>query len=251
MKIATWNLNGIRSRYAPLTEWLQRSPPDVLCLQELKATREQVAEVFPMAELPGYWSYWHGAAGGYSGVSLHFRRSTFPESPKYAHPPFDHETRIVEAEAAGRLFACVYIPNGGKDYPAKLAFMRALAAYAGERRAAGARLVLCGDMNIARADQDVYPNQRKDGAIGQRPDEREIFESLVGAGLIDVARSLDPTNDRLYTWWPYWRNLREKNQGWRIDYILASADGPPATACEVLRDVGGSDHAPVVATFTT
>ncbi len=249
MLLATWNLNGIRARYAQLTDWLSKAPPDVLCLQEIKATREQVADVIPLAELPGYWSYWHGAPGGYSGVSLHFRKATFAECPKFTHPDFDQETRIVEAEAAGRVFASIYIPNGGKDYPAKIAFLRALASYVSARSAAGARLVLAGDMNVARADLDVHPSERKEGAIGQRPDERALFESILAAGLVDVARALHPTDDGFFTWWPYWRDSRKKNRGWRIDYILAAGDGPRATSCEILRDIGTSDHAPLTAIF--
>jgi exodeoxyribonuclease-3 len=102
---------------------------------------------------------------------------------------------------------------------------------------------------VARADIDVHPRERKDGVIGQRPEERELFASLLRAGLVDVARTLDPDNAGLFTWWPPWRNMRQRNIGWRIDYIPASrAIADRATSCPVLADIGTSDHAPIMMT---
>ena len=83
-------------------------------------------------------------------------------------------------------------------------------------------MVLCGDINIAREERDVHPKERKPNAIGQRPDERAAFTRLLGHGLVDVGRALDPDNDALFTWWAPWRNLRQRNIGWRLDYVLAS-----------------------------
>jgi len=142
------------------------------------------------------------------------------------------------------------VPNGGKDYPAKLRFLEALAGYAGEVKARGGQLLLCGDLNVARADIDVHPKERKEGAIGQRPDERALFERMLSHGLVDLGRRFDPDNEGLFTWWAPWRNLRQRNIGWRIDYLLASdALAAGATECVVRADVGTSDHAPVVAVF--
>jgi exodeoxyribonuclease-3 len=247
LTVATWNVNGIRARQAQFLAWLDRDRPDVVCLQEIKAQPSQLEET--LCNLGGYWCYWHGA-GPYSGVSLQLRRDSFPEEPRFGHPSFDHETRIVTAEAGDTVFASVYVPNGGKDFPAKMDFLRALRAWAGEVRETGQRLVLCGDMNVTRTDQDVHPKERKPFVIGQRPEEREVFEGLLAQGLVDVGRALDPDNDGLFTWWAPWRNLRQRNIGWRIDYILAAAPlAAAATSCRVLADVGTSDHAPVVATF--
>jgi exodeoxyribonuclease-3 len=110
--------------------------------------------------------------------------------------------------------------------------------------------VLCGDMNVARAEIDVHPKERKPRGIGQLPEEREAFARLLDTGLTDVARHLEPDNDALFTWWPPWRNMRQRNIGWRIDYVLASASLTPAIrACTSHREIGTSDHAPVVATF--
>ena len=121
-------------------------------------------------------------------------------------------------------------------------------AYAEAGRAAGGRLVLCGDLNVARTDKDVTIKERNATVIGQRPDERALFERMLSHGLVDVGRALDPDNETLFTWWPPWREMRQKNRGWRIDYVLAS-EACRATECKVLAEVGTSDHAPVVATF--
>ena len=246
MKVATWNVNGIRAREAQLCDWIERDRPDVVCLQEIKARPDQVPDRCKLAD---YHAFWHGG-GGYSGVSLHLRRELL-ETPAFSHPEFDMETRIVQVALGNLVLASVYVPNGGKDYAAKIRFVTALAAWAKQVHKDGRELILCGDINIARADIDVHPKERKADVIGQRPEERELFESLLGGNLVDVARVLDPDNPGLFTWWPPWRNMRQRNIGWRIDYILASrAIAERATSCTVLADVGTSDHAPLMMTTT-
>src|SRR6266567_934293 len=202
MKVATWNVNGIRARETQFIDWVASAQPDVVCLQEIKASLAQVPA--QVCNLAGYWCYWHGA-GGYSGVGLHLRRETFPEEPSFTHPHFDNETRIVEAAVGDTLYASVYVPNGGKDYEAKVAFMKALIDYAARVRGDGRRLVICGDFNVARSDMDVHPKERKPNVIGQRPEERELLESLLSQGLVDVARKLYPTDENYFTWWAPWR----------------------------------------------
>jgi exodeoxyribonuclease-3 len=247
MKIATWNVNGIRARATQFVDWVEAEQPDVVCLQEIKASLAQVPEA--ICSLGGYWCYWHGA-GGYSGVALHLRRETFPDEPKFTHPDFDHETRIVEAQIGDTVYASVYVPNGGKDYAAKVAFMKSLIAYAREHRKAGRTLVICGDYNVARSDMDVHPKERKPNIIGQRPEERTLLEAMIGEGLVDVGRKLYPDDENYFSWWAPWRNMRQRNIGWRLDYVLASeALAERATSCPSHREIGTSDHAPVVATF--
>jgi exodeoxyribonuclease III len=249
VKVATWNVNGIRARHAQFADWVSSSQPDVICLQEIKASLAQVpAEI---CELPGYSCYWHGA-GGYSGVSLHLRRAAFDAEPEYSHPSFDRETRIVQARLGQAIFASVYVPNGGKDFPAKMLFLQSLIDYVRELHARGFTIVLCGDMNVARTDRDVHPKERKPNVIGQRADERALFEQLIASGLVDVGRALDPDNDELFTWWAPWRNLRQRNIGWRLDYVLASEPlARRALRSAVLREVGTSDHGPVVVEFSS
>ena len=246
MKIATWNVNGIRARETQLCDWLLRDLPDVVCLQELKAEPGQVPERCKMAE---YDTFWHGQRA-YSGVSLHVRKGAFASAPEFSHPAFDMETRIVQATLGSLVVASVYVPNGGKDYAAKIRFLGELAAWTKSVHDAGRELILCGDINIARADVDVHPRERKPGIIGQRPEERALFETMLGEHMVDIARSVHPDDERMFTWWAPWRNMRQRNIGWRIDYILASATLARRVAdCAVLADIGTSDHAPVLATF--
>jgi len=242
MKLGTWNVNGIRAREAQVAEWLAAERPDVACLQELKATPEQVPAL--LAAPADYWALWHGA-GPYSGVALLVRRDRAPERPAFFHPPFDFEQRIVAAPVAGVTVASVYVPNGGKDYAAKLRFLEALAGWAEGLRDAGKPLLLGGDLNVARTDLDVFEKERDPEAIGQRPDERALLERLLSAGLADLHRRLHP-GEPGFTWWPPWRNMKQRNMGWRIDYLLA-AGAFRARACQAAREFGTSDHAPLLA----
>jgi len=245
MKIATWNVNGIRAREAQVVEWIGLEQPDVVCLQELKATRDQIPAA--LAGLSEYWSYWHGERA-YSGVALLVRKACCPGQPVFTHPEFDHETRIVSAIVGGVGISSIYVPNGGKDFEAKIRFLDALIAHARRMAAEGQPVVFCGDLNVAHRAIDVHPKERKETVIGQLPEERALFDDLLAAGLVDVARALDPANEELFTWWPPWRNMRQRNIGWRIDYVLAStALADKAASCAGYREVGTSDHGPVVA----
>ena len=247
LKVATWNVNGIRARESQVLEWTERERPDVICLQEIKSTVAQVPAA--LCELQGYRCYWHGARA-YSGVGLHIRRDAFAEEPVFSHPQFDFETRIVTAQIGDLIFTSVYVPNGGKDFAAKMQFLRQLETFITEVHARGMRMVLCGDINIARSERDVHPKERNPNVVGQRPEERELFESILARGLVDVGRVLDPDNDNLFTWWAPWRKLRERNIGWRIDYVLASESlATKAIGCNAYREVGTSDHGPVIAVF--
>jgi exodeoxyribonuclease III len=247
MKLATWNVNGIRARQAQVQEWIARERPDVVCLQEIKATSEQVPVI--LCEMEGYWCYWHGGKG-YSGVALQVSKTFSPERPAFSHPAFDYENRVVAVDLPGLTVASVYAPNGGKDFPAKMKFLNEMDSYAASFQASGKRLAMLGDMNVARTDRDVHAKERKPRAIGQLPEEREIIERILGRGLVDLGRALDPDNDGLFTWWAPWRQMRERNIGWRLDYVMVSEPlAAKATSCPVQKEVGNSDHAPVVATF--
>jgi exodeoxyribonuclease-3 len=247
LKIATWNVNGIRARQAQVQEFIDREQPDVLCLQEIKAALDQLPVW--LCDLDGYWCYWHGGKG-YSGVGLHIRKAFAPERPSFQHPEFDHEHRIVTAQLPQATVASIYVPNGGKDFDAKMRFLEAMDGYAAQFQASGSTLVLCGDMNVARTDMDVHPKERKPKAIGQLPEERALIERIISRNLVDVHRRLDPDNADLFTWWAPWRNMKQRNIGWRLDYIFASQPLADRTrSCVVQREFGTSDHGPVVAVF--
>ena len=247
-KFATWNVNGIRAREKDMLAWLEQERPDVICLQELKSTTAQVPAA--LCAMQGYDCYWHGARA-YSGVGLHIRRDAFAEAARFYHPAFDFETRIVCAQIADLQLISVYVPNGGKDFPAKMEFLRALERFVVELHSSGSRVVLGGDLNIARTALDVHPKERNPALVGQRPEERELFEDILRRGLVDVGRSLDPDNENLFTWWAPWRKMRERNIGWRLDYVLASKPlAERAATCVVQREFGTSDHGPVVMTLS-
>ena len=247
MKIATWNVNGIRARFAQVQDWIERERPDVVCLQEIKASSDQLP--VGLCEMQGYWCYWHGGKG-YSGVGLHISQAVAPDRPLFSHPAFDYENRIVSVEVSGVTVTSVYVPNGGKDFPAKMRFLEAMDAYAAEFQASGTPLVMCGDLNVARTEMDVHPKERKPRAIGQLPEERALIERIVSRGLVDVHRALDPDNAELFTWWAPWRNMKQRNIGWRLDYVLAAQPiAAHASSCVVQREVGTSDHGPVIAVF--
>jgi exodeoxyribonuclease III len=243
LKVATWNVNGIRARAAQLHEWMEHERPDVVCLQELKAELVQLPEVVHRDE---YHAFWH-CCKGYSGVSLQLRKESFSATPSYTHPAFDVESRVVTAELGDIVIASMYVPNGGKDYPAKIRFLKQVIEWARGIQAGGRELLICGDLNIAHTDLDVHPRERKPMAVGQRPEERALFDRLLDTGLTDVGRAMDPHNDRVFTWWAPWRNLRARNIGWRLDYLLASPGVFSRTrGCVVQAEVGSSDHAPVM-----
>ena len=247
LTIGTWNVNGIRARLDQVQAWVLETRPDVFCLQEIKASPDQIPMF--LYELEDYWCCWHGSKG-YSGVGLLVRKNLSPERPAFAHPAFDYESRIATVRTRHATVASVYVPNGGKDFPAKMQFLSALETFAAESRADALPLVICGDLNVARTERDVHPKERKPRAIGQLPEERALLERIISQGLVDVGRALDPENDQLFTWWAPWREMRQRNIGWRLDYILASQSlFARVRRSTVEREFGTSDHAPVSAVF--
>lgn len=253
MKIATWNVNGIRARQGQLLEWLSTEKPDIVCLQEIKASLDQLP--FELRDMEHYWSYWHGEKG-YSGVAMLVAKSLVGALPVCSHPGFDFEQRItcatVPTSTGEVVIASVYVPNGGKDFEAKMRFLDALDTFVAEAEREHKLLVLCGDLNVALTERDIHPKERKPNQIGGRPEERALLARLISHGLVDVHRTLNQDNDELFTWWAPWRNMKQRNIGWRIDYVLASkALAERAQSAVVQREVGTSDHGPVVVDFAT
>jgi exodeoxyribonuclease-3 len=247
VKIATWNVNGIRARQEQVRAWIERELPDVVCLQETKASPEHVPA--SLRELEGYWSYWHGFKG-YSGVALLVRQGWSAERPTFVHPAFDMENRIVVASIRGTTFASVYVPNGGKDFGAKLRFLEELQDFAKGFSEGAESLVLGGDFNVAHRPIDVHPKERKE-VVGQLPMERQLLDDILARGLVDSGRKMAPDDEGLFTWWAPWREMRQRNIGWRLDYLYASEKlARGLTSCRVQKDVGTSDHAPVVGCFS-
>ena len=251
MKIATWNVNGIRARQAQVQDWIARERPDVVCLQEIKAAPDQIPLL--LHDLEGYWCYWHGSKG-YSGVALHVHARR--RAGAAAALPSRLRLRAPDCRGGSRrrpTVASVYVPNGGKDFPAKMRFLEALDAWTRRlsRGLAGSRARSVRRLQ-RRAHRARRPSQGAQAARVSASCRRSARSSSASSarGLVDVGRALDPDNDGLFTWWAPWRNMRERNIGWRLDYVFASAPlAARATACPVQKEVGTSDHAPVVATF--
>jgi exodeoxyribonuclease-3 len=246
LSVATWNVNGIRARALTFERWVAIHHPDILCLQEIKAHPDQVPE--HLRELGGYSSFWHGARGGYSGVSIHVRNHL--GEPQFSVPHFDQETRIAQVSVDGLTVINVYTPLGQKNYRQKLEFLDDLIGYIDALRYEGERVLLCGDLNIAHANIDVHPELYEEGRLCLRDDEREKIDVLRRKGMIDVFRHLHPSDRSAYTWWPYFGGARQRNVGWRLDYFFAPGELLESVRdCRIHREEASSDHSPVMVEF--
>jgi exodeoxyribonuclease III len=250
MKIATFNINNVNRRLPNLLGWLQTSAPDVVCLQELKATDAS----FPEAAIQdaGYGAVWRGQRT-WNGVAILARNAkpilTREELPGDAT---DTQSRYIEAAVSGVLIACIYLPNGnpqpGPKFDYKLAWFERLIAYAAEIWATGVPAVLAGDYNVVPTDLDIYRTKSWTNDALLQPESRAAFERLLDQGWTDAIRTLHPS-EPMYTFWDYKRDRWQRNAGLRLDHLLLSAPlvGLLAEA-GVDRDVrgqeGASDHAP-------
>ena len=251
LKIATYNINGINSRLHVLTRWLEEFAPDIACLQELKCTDE----AFPAEaiEALGYSAIWHGQRS-WNGVAI-LSRVGAPVETRRALPndPNLEQSRYLEAAVCGIIVGNMYAPNGnpwpGPKFDYKLAWLDALHAHAQALLDSNAPVILLGDYNVIPTEQDVYKPERwaKDALFS--PQAREKFAALVAQGWTDALRHLHP-DERIYTFWPYWRNAFQRDAGIRIDHALIS----PSLA-KSLKKAGvdrtprawekTSDHAPM------
>ena len=251
LKIASYNINGINSRLGIFTRWLEEFRPDIVGLQELKCTSDQ----FPRdaVESLGYSAIWHGQKS-WNGVAL-LSRVGVPVETRRALPddPNLEQSRYIEAAICGILIGNMYAPNGnprpGPKFDYKLAWLGALREHAKNLLDSEAPALLMGDFNVIPTEEDVYKPERwiKDALFA--PEARDQFEKLLADGWTDAIRHLFP-EERLYTFWHYWRNSFQRNAGIRIDHILLSP-----SLCEDLEAAGvdrtprgwekSSDHAPV------
>ncbi|MBV8837943.1 MAG: exodeoxyribonuclease III, partial [Alphaproteobacteria bacterium] len=252
MKIATFNINNINKRLAVLLRWLREAKPDVVCLQELKATdREFPAAALEKAGYQGVWrgeKSWNGVAILSSGADPVVTRTELPGDPA------DRQSRYIEAAVRGVLVASLYAPNGnpqpGAKFDYKLAWMRRLAKHARALHAADVPVVLAGDFNVVPTDFDIYQskyNSYADNALVQ-PQSRTAFARLLDQGWIDAIRTLHPDTP-MYTFWDYMRNRWPRDAGLRLDHLLLSPKAHARLAgAGVDRAVRGlkdaSDHAP-------
>jgi exodeoxyribonuclease-3 len=251
MKIATYNVNGIRARMPVLLRWLQESKPDVACLQELKTPQES----FPEEELKeaGYEAIWHGQKS-WNGVAIlsHIGK---PEEIRRVLPgdPDDEHSRYIEATINSVTVGCLYLPNGnpapGPKFDYKLKWFDRLTIHAAKLVKTNSPIVLTGDFNVMPTEKDVYkPERWVDDALF-RPEVRLAFKNLVDQGWTDALRKLYPVVT-IYTFWDYFRNAYGRNAGLRIDHFLLNPSmDQRLIKAGVDHQVRGweksSDHAPV------
>lgn len=260
MKLYSWNVNGIRAvlNKGAFQKFLAEHDPDILCLQETKAQRDQFE-----IDLPGYNEFWYSAVKkGYSGTAIFSKVKPvqvvdgFPEDiikkynvsgDTYGDP--NDEGRVMAAEFEKFWVLTVYTPNSKGDL-SRLALRHkqwdpAFLAYA-KRLEESKPVVFCGDLNVAHQEIDLANPASNVGKHGFTNEEREGFQNFVDAGFIDTFRLLYPDKTEAYSWWTHWANARARNVGWRIDYWLASKDLKDAVkAAAIHTDVMGSDHCPV------
>jgi len=251
MKIATYNVNGIRARLPRLLEWLEREQPDVACLQELKCADESL----PIGDIEaaGYGAVWHGQKG-FNGVAI-LARGTAPELRHVGLPgdPDDTHSRYIEASVSGVTIASLYLPNGNpvgtEKFEYKLKWMDRLRDHAASLLAEERPTILAGDWNVIPEDRDVFSAKAvaKDALI--QPESRAAYRTILHQGWTDALRALHPREEKLWTFWDYTMNAWQRDLGFRIDHLLCS---PQAT--DRLRGAGvdrwvrgeekASDHAP-------
>jgi exodeoxyribonuclease-3 len=257
LKIATFNVNGIRSRLNPLLQWLDKAKPDVACLQELKAPDD----AFPIDAIrdAGYGAIWHGQRS-WNGVAI-LARGADPVESRRGLPGdrSDTHSRYIEAATHGVIVGCLYLPNGnpqpGPKFDYKLKWFERFIRHAAKLHDVGHPVVLAGDYNVVPTDElDIYnpKSWRKDALL--QPESRECYQRLLAQGWTDSLRALHP-DERIYTFWDYFRKHWERDAGLRIDHLLLNPMlAKRLKSAGVDRWVrglpGASDHAPTWITLS-
>lgn len=251
MRIATFNINGIKARLPRLLEWLDETRPDVACLQEIKTSDE----TFPIKDIEdaGYGAIWHGQKG-FNGVAILARGDAPVEVRRGLEgEPEDEHSRYLEADVKGVRVASIYLPNGnpapGPKYDYKLDFMAKLRAHAQALLAHEEPLVLAGDYNVIPTAEDVHDADAWADDALFLPETRLAFQSIGNLGLTDAFRACHTTPHR-YSFWDYQGGAWQKDHGIRIDHLMLSAQAADRlSACDIDKHVREwekpSDHVPV------
>lgn len=251
MRVASWNVNGLRSCATKgFGRWLRGSGFDVACLQEVRATPEQLPRA--LVKPRGFHAVYAPATRlGYSGVGMFARSLPDHVEIGLGDPSFDDEGRLLTARFGKLTIVNGYFPNGnGKArdlsrIPYKLAFYRALHTRLERALKDGERLLVLGDLNTAHEDIDLARPKENRANSGFRPEEREELARWMQAGWVDTFRHFEKGPGH-YSWWAQRPGLRARNVGWRIDYVLASPGALPfVRKAEIHHKVKGSDHCPV------
>ena len=249
-KIISWNVNGIRAiEKKGFLEWLFTESPDVLCLQETKAKKEQLSEAIlsPILQNVSYKTYWSSAIkSGYSGVAI-FSKEEPKDVKCIGIKEIDDEGRVLIAEYANFSLISAYFPNSqeeGKRLSYKLFFCDEILKLCNKIKDKKP-VILCGDYNIAHKPIDLSNPERNQGNPGYLPEEREWMTSFIEAGYKDTFRHFCDLPE-MYTWWSYRFHSREKNIGWRLDYACVNESFiSHVSSSTIMKDVMGSDHCPI------
>ncbi len=250
MKFISWNVNGLRACMKKgFTEFMAQADADVICVQETKMQPGQ-ADV----QLSGYHQYWNSAERkGYSGTAVFTRREPLSVAYDIENPLHTGEGRSITLEFPEFYLVTFYTPNSQPelariDY--RMQWEDAARAYL-QKLDAQKPVILCGDLNVAHEEIDLKNPGPNRGSAGFSDQEREKFTQLLHAGFTDTFRALHPQQTGAYSWWSYRFHARESNAGWRIDYFLVSDRlFPQVTRSEILSDIYGSDHCPILLELT-
>ena len=247
-RILSWNVNGIRAIHRKgFRDWFDDERPDMLCLQETKASRDQLPA--ELTDIDGYHAYFSSAEKkGYSGVALYTRDKPETIEHGFGVERFDSEGRILIATYPGFTLYSIYFPNGkasAERLTYKMGFYDAFLEHAEARRKRGESIIVCGDVNTAHTADDLARPKENETSSGFLPEERAWIDSLLAHGYIDTFRMFTEDSGN-YSWWDYKSRARERNVGWRLDYFFVSEDLKDAvTNAFILTAVTGSDHCPV------
>ncbi|MHC1593577.1 MAG: exodeoxyribonuclease III [Methermicoccaceae archaeon] len=248
LSILSWNVNGLRAVYKKgFLDWLLKAEPDILCVQETKATEEQLPS--RLKAIDGYNMYLSSAERkGYSGVALYSKIE--PKSIKrgFGIERFDSEGRVLIADYEDFVLFNVYFPNGKAsqerlDY--KMEFYDAFLSYVDELKSRGKKIVVCGDVNTAHKEIDLARPKQNEEVSGFLAEERAWIDRFLSHGYVDTFRAFNGQPAQ-YTWWSFKTRARERNVGWRIDYFFVSENlMEDVKSAYILSDVKGSDHCPI------
>lgn len=251
MKLITWNVNGIRAAYKKgLIEFIERENPDIFCVQETKAAKEQVEPA--LLNPGGRFSHWSSSQTkkGYSGVATFSKVE--PKAVEYGIgiDEYDREGRIVLTQHDDFFLYNIYFPNGGSGeerHNFKQKFLHDLNAHLVKRVKKGEKIIVVGDYNVAHLDIDVYDPVKLSDESGFLPEERTWMTAFLKMGFVDAFRHFHPEQKDIYTWWEMRTRARMGNRGWRIDYVCVTENlVPRLKSARILDEQEGSDHCPVV-----
>lgn len=251
MKIVSWNVNGIRACYKKgLQDFVQLEEPDIFCLQEVKANKDQVDN--DHQTLGFDFSCWSSAIRkGYSGVATFSHKAPLSCELGLGYPEYEGEGRVIKSDYEKFDLYNIYFPNGGSGearHDFKQKFLKDLNQHLKTEIKKGREIVVVGDYNVAHTTMDVYDPVRLSKESGFLPEERAWFDDFLNLGFVDTFRHLHPEAKDRYSWWSYRELARISNRGWRIDYIcITKGLQKYLKSADILDQVEGSDHCPVIA----